>query len=202
MLQNFMDMGVYFYTVTGTGVLAVLITYLMNTITKKTIRDKTTYTGATRRLRKVTIIASIICLAVTALALGVSVSMGQVRTEGIRYLLTGAGIVVFINCFRKYLLFADRQKVLSDYLFQLIDRQSGLSDVQAAERVSERATDRAAERVAEKEPVPLAKELLVERAFQGIRETAASGENRFSHILSDEEENIMREVIGEYITQG
>lgn len=194
MLQNFMDMGVYFYTVTGTGVLAVLITYLMNTITKKTIRDKTTYTGATRRLRKVTITASIICLAVTALALGVSVSMGQVRTEGIRYLLTGIGIVFLINCFRSYLLFADRQKVLSDYLFQLIDRQSGLSDVRVAERASERA--------AEKEPVPPVKDQLVERAFQGIRETAASGEGRFSHILSSEEEDIMREVIGEYITQG
>lgn len=195
MLQNFMDMGVYFYTITGTGVLAVLITYLMNSITKKTIRDNTTYTSATRRLRKVTIAASIICLAVTALALGVSVSMGQVRTEGIRYLLIGIGIVFVINCFRKYLLFADRQKVLSDYLFQLIDRQGGLSDVRVAEKVPE------------KEPVSpakeqLAKDLLVERAFQGIRETAASGESRFSHILSGEEEAIMREVIGEYVAQG
>lgn len=194
MLQKFMDMGVYFYTMTGAGVLAVLITYLMNTITKNTIRDKTTYTGVTRRLRKVTLTASIICLAVTALALGVSIAMGQVRTEGIRYLLTGVGIVLFINYFRKYLLFADRQKVLSDYLFQLIDRQSGLIDVKVAERVPER--------MPEKEPVPPAKDQLVERAFQGIRETAASGENRFSHILSSEEEDIMREVIGEYITQG
>lgn len=186
MLQNFMNMGVYFYTMTGAGVLAVLITYLMNAMTKKTIRDKTTYTSAGRRLRKVTIAASIICMAVTALALGVSISMGQVRTEGIRYLLTGIGIVLLVNGFRKYLLFADRQKVLSDYLFQLIDRQSGLSDV----------------RITEKEPVPLAKDQLVERVFQGIRETAASGENKFSHMLSDEEEGIMREVIGEYITQG
>lgn len=198
MLQKFMDMGVYFYTMTGTGVLAVLITYLMNSITKKTIRDKTTYTGMARRLRKVTIAASIICLAVTALALGVSIAMGQVRTEGIGYLLTGVGIVFSINCFRKYLLFADRQKVLSDYLFQLIDRQSGVLDV----RVAERATERVAEKMAAKEPTPPAKEQLVERAFQGIRETAAAGENRFSHILSNEEEDIMREVIGEYITQG
>lgn len=194
MLQNFMNMDVYFYTMAGIGVLAVLITYLMNSIMKKTIRDKTTYTKVARRLRKVTMIASIICLAVTALALGVSISMGQVRTEGIRHLLTGVGTVFLLNCFPKYLLFTNRQKVLSDYLFQLIEKQNGLSDVRAVEKEAEKA--------AEREPIPLAKEQLVERVFQGIRETAASGENKFSHILSDEEEGIMREVIGEYITQG
>ena len=44
-----------------------------------------------------------------------------------------------------------------------------------------------------------AREELIGRVTEGISQTAASG-TRFSHMLSPDEERIMREVIREYLT--
>lgn len=181
MLQKFMDMGVYLYTIAGIGVLGLLIMYVINTVSKKTVQDKKTYTRLTRRLNKVTLVSSVLCLAVTAAAMGVGFSMGQAETLGIRYLLIGLGAVFLLVCYGKYLSFSDRERVLGDYLFRLIDQQEPPEAV-----VKE----------------PPTKEQLIERAMKGIRESAATGENKFSHLLSKEEEDVMREVINEFITQG
>ena len=44
-----------------------------------------------------------------------------------------------------------------------------------------------------------AREELINRVTEGIQQTAASG-TKFSHMLTPEEDHIMREVIREYLT--
>lgn len=284
MLQKFMDMGVFIYTMTGIGVAGILMMFLMNAISKKTIRDKSTYNRVVNRMKKVTITASVLCLGVVAASMGITFSVGQVQTTGIRHLITGFGSIFLMICSGRLLSYLDRQRLFNDYMFEMIDRQNGTAAVAAAEQsltaehpqekvktrkffmkktpskkaAAAKTTDKkffAQKNTGKKEffaknsaknnvknglfrsdragrsgknstvtgktapePTPenvmpgdismeksltlFPKDQLVDKALRGIRESAASGENRFSHILSDEEEDIMREVIGEFIAQG
>lgn len=186
MLQNLLDMGAYLYTVVGIGVLGVLILTVMNSVSMRKVQNKKTYTKVVRRINTIKTCASIGVLAVTAAALGVTFTIGQAKTLGIQYVILGIGIVCLLIGYGKYLAFADRERVLGDYLFRLMDQQNGL----------------VLEVVPEKEPEPPTREQLIERALQGIRESAAAGDHKFAHLLSQEEESVMREVINEFITQG
>ena len=283
MLQKFMDMGVFIYTMTGIGVAGILMMFLMNAISKKTIRDKSTYDRVVNRMKKVTITASVLCLAVVAASMGITFSVGQVQTTGIRHLITGLGSIFLMICFGKLLSYLDRQRLFNEYVFEMIDRQNGIAAAAASEKglaaepskekvktgkffmkkaSAKKMAKTAAAKSADKkffaqknaggkafsgkdrtkkglfrsdregrngngsglspknvsEPVTenvmpgdismekslalFSKDQLVDKALRGIRESAASGENKFSHMLSDEEEDIMREVIGEFIAQG
>ena len=185
MLQNLLDMGVYLYTVVGLGVLGTLILTVMNAVSVRKVQNKKTYTSLVRRINVIKTSSSIAVLAVTAAALGVTFSLGQAGTLGVQYTLLGVGISCLLIGYGKYLAFSDRERVLGDYLFRLMDQQNGLVfDV-----------------VPEKEPEPPTREQLIERALQGIRESAAAGDHKFAHLLSQEEESVMREVINEFITQ-
>ena len=186
MLQNLLDMGAYLYTVVGIGVLGVLIMTVMNSVSVRKIQSKKTFSKVVRRINIIKTCTSIAVLAVTAAALGVTVTLGQVETLGVQYLILGIGIVCLLVVYGKYLAFADRERVLGDYLFRMMDQQNGLI----------------VEMVPEKEPEPPTREQVIERALQGIRESAAAGDNKFAHLLSKEEESVMREVINEFITQG
>lgn len=185
MLQNLLDMGVYLYTVIGMGVLGVLILSVMNAISVKKVHNKKSFTKVVHRLNVVKTVTSVVVMAVTAAALGITFSLGQAKTLGLQYAILGAGIVCLLLGYGKYLAYADRERVLGDYLFRLMDQQNGLTlELTPAE-----------------EPKAPTREQLIERALEGIRESAAAGENRFAHLLSKEEESIMREVINEFITQ-
>lgn len=185
MLKNLLDMGVYLYTVIGIGVLGVLILSVMNAVLVGKIQSKKAYKKVVHRINIVKISASTGVLAVMAAALGLVASMGQADRLAIPYTVLGGTIVCLLIGYGRYLTFADRERVLSDYLFRLMDQQNGLMNETAAEMV----------------PEPPTREQLVERALEGIRESAAAGENKFAHLLSQEEESIMREVINEFITQ-
>lgn len=185
MLKNLLDMGVYLYTMVGTGVLGMLILSVMNAVSVKKIQNKKTYNKVVRRINVVKISTSIITLCVTAAALGVIFSLGQAQTLGIQYALLGIGIVCLLIGYGKYLAFADREQVLGDYLFRMMDQQNGLTIDVSAENI----------------PEPPTREQLVERALEGIRESAAMGENKYAHLLSQEEEAVMREVINEFLVQ-
>lgn len=185
MLKNFLDMGAYLYTVVGLGVIGVLLMTIINTISVKKVQSKKTYSRVVHRINVIKTCSSIGVLAVTAAALGVVFSVGQAETLGMSYSVLGIGIVCLLISYGKYLAYADRERVLGDYLFRLMDQQNSLM----------------VQMVPEKEPEPPTREQLIERALQGIRESAAAGENKFAHLLSKEEESIMREVINEFITQ-
>lgn len=268
MLQKFMNMGVFIYTMAGIGTAGILVMLLMNAFSRKKIRDKSTYTRAANRMKKVTAVASIVCLLVAAASMGTAFYTGQIRNVGIRNLITGAGSIFAMLCFGKLLSYINRQRLFQEYFFEQIDRQNGicvqsevLSETASAgvsrseKKRAEHGTRKrffmkkneakktaaaamtprsrtvgdfaeknaaagkmfgkngltgkngpenaaAAEAASEKPLTLYTKDQLVDRAMKGIRESAASGENKFSHMLSDEEEDIMREVIGEFITQG
>lgn len=189
MLNNLLDMGVYLYTVIGLGAAGVLIMAVINAISVKKIQNKKTYSKVVRRINVVKASASIGILAVTFTALGVIVTVGQADTLGTPYLILGCGLICLLIVYGKYLAFADRERVLGDYLFRLMEQQNEL------------IVEMAPGKELEKEPEPPTREQLVERALQGIRESAAAGDHKFAHLLSKEEESVMREVINEFITQ-
>lgn len=181
MLQKFMDMNGFLYSLAGIGILGIAVLFIINTVSRKNIQDKTSYEGVIHKLKLSALISSILLMAVTSAAMGVTYSMGQIRTLGMRYLLIGIGIVFLFICYGKFLAFSDRERVLGDYLFRLIDQQQQQTLTAAT-------------------VVPPTKEQLVEKAVNGIKASASNGDNKFSHILSREEEDVMREVISEFIT--
>lgn len=182
MLQNLLDMGVYLYTSVGIGIFGVLILTVMNSVLRRKLHDKDTYQRTVRRINVVATVSIVLTLAVTAVALGTGWGLGEIGNREITHFTVGLGTSILLMCYGRYLAFSDREQLLGDYLFRLIDQQDNL--------------------MAEVEPEPPTKEQLVERALRGIRESAAAGENKFAHLLSQEEEAVMREVISEFLTQG
>ena len=182
MLQNLLNMGVYLYTTVGIGVLGFLILSVMNSVFRRNLHNKDTYQKVVHRINTVTTISTVTVLVVTAVALGTGYGVGGIGNREIMHLAVGLGTSILLICYGKYLAFSDREQLLGDYLFRLIDQQDNL--------------------LAEQAPEPPTKEQLVEQALRGIRESAAAGENKFAHLLSQEEEAVMREVINEFITQG
>ncbi len=181
MLQNLLNMGVYLYTTVGIGVLGFLILSVMNSVSRRTIRDKATFQRTVSRINRVTAVSAVAVLVLTAVALGTGYGTDGIGNREITHFAVGLGTTLLLICYGKYLAFSDREQLLGDYLFRLIDQQNNL--------------------LAEAEPEPPTKEQLIERALRGIRESAAAGENKFAHLLSQEEEAVMREVISEFITQ-
>ena len=182
MLQNLLNMGVYLYTTVGIGVLGFLILSVMNSVFRRNLHNKDTYQKAVHRINTVTTVSTVTVLVVTAVALGTGYGVGGIGNREIMHLAVGLGTSILLICYGKYLAFSDREQLLGDYLFRLIDQQDNL--------------------LAEQAPEPPTKEQLVEQALRGIRESAAAGENKFAHLLSQEEEAVMREVINVFITQG
>lgn len=182
MLKNLLDMGVYLYTTVGIGILGFLILTVMNSVQRKKLHDKNTYQRTVKKLNTATTVLSVAALVVTAAALGTGFGSGSIGNREITHFTVGIGTSFLLMCYSRYLAFSDREQLLGDYLFQLIEQQDNL--------------------VAEEEPQPPTKEQLVERALRGIRESAAAGENKFAHLLSQEEEAVMREIISEFITEG
>lgn len=182
MLKNLLEMGMYLYATVGIGILGCLILTVMNAVARRTLHDKMTFQKSVRRIHGGTAAAAVLILAVNAAALGTGFGLGQVGNREITHLAVGLGTIFLVLCYGRYLAFSNREQLFGEYLFRLIEEQDNL--------------------LAEAEPEPPTKEQLIERALRGIRESAAAGENKFAHLLSREEEAVMREVINEFITQG
>lgn len=182
MLKNLLDMGLYLYTTVGVGILGFLILTVMNGVQRKKLQDRNTYQKIVRNLNTTTTVFSVLSLAVTAAALGTGLGSGMVANRELTHFTVGLGTSILLMCYSRYLAFSDREQLLGDYLFKLVEQQQ--------------------DNLVEEEPQPPTKEQLVERALRGIRESAAAGENKFAHLLSQEEEAVMREVISEFITEG
>lgn len=258
MLQKFMNMGFLIYTMTGITAAGVLLMFLMNAVSQRKIRDKTSYARVAKRIKIVTAVSSVLCILVVAASVAAAFSAGRIRTAGIRHMIAGAESIAVMICFGKFLSYLDRQRLFQEYVFGLIERQnksepdaqirSAAADrkqagtkglflkkksekKKKAETISaaghgfgdksgknaqgahgfgkggvtaenSKGTAASSQAAMEKNLALYSKNQLVDKAMNGIRESASSGENRFSHMLSDEEEEIMREVIGEFITQG
>ncbi len=100
-----------------------------------------------------------------------------------QYVLLGAGIFVFLLLTRQVLGFFGKEDMLVDSFLDYMENTNV-----ALEQVVD--LDVAREQIREE---------LIQRVTEGIRQTAAS-QNKFSHMLTSEEEKIVREVIREYLT--
>lgn len=182
MLKNLLDMGMYLYTMVGLGILGILILTVTNAVQRKKLKDRATYQRVVRNLSTTTTVMTVLTFVVMAAAIGTGIGLGMMTNREMLHVATGLGTSILLMCYSRYLAFSDREQLLGEYLFKLAEKQE--------------------ESVAEEQPQPPTKEELIERALRGIRESAASGENTFAHLLSKEEESLMREVISEFITEG
>ena len=100
-----------------------------------------------------------------------------------QYMLVGVGILLSLLLIRQFMSFFGKEDMLVDVLLDYMENTNA---------TSEYAVDMNATR----EQI---REELIQRVTEGISQTAAS-QNKFSHMLTSEEEKIVREVIREYLT--
>ena len=96
--------------------------------------------------------------------------------------LTGAGIFALLLLMKQFMGFMNKEDIildgLLDYMENTLPARKPVPDEQALKEQT--------------------REELIDKVTEGIRQTAAS-ETKFSHMLTPEEEHIMREVIREYL---
>lgn len=100
-----------------------------------------------------------------------------------QYVLVGAGIFALLLLMKQFMGFISKEDMILDGLMDYMENTSRAPK-------SEVKMDEIREQTREE---------LIDRVTAGIQQTAASG-TKFSHMLTPEEEHIMREVIREYLT--
>lgn len=100
-----------------------------------------------------------------------------------QYILVGAGIFALLLLMKQFMGFISKEDIILDGLMDYMENTSKAPKPEVQlEAVREQT-----------------REELIDRVTEGIQQTAASG-TKFSHMLTPEEEHIMREVIREYLT--
>ena len=107
------------------------------------------------------------------------------------YLYIGAAVPIILLVLRQALDFSFKEELvmnsLADYILQARKPRESVPPARKYESVPE-----------EKKKDPVLQEEMVERIAASIRQTAATG-SHFSKMLSPEEEEIMREIIREFM---
>jgi hypothetical protein len=101
-----------------------------------------------------------------------------------QYILAGIGSLALSLLFRQFLGFSNKEDMILDSLTDHMDNHASV-----AMETPKTGTD-----TRKKE-----KDKMIAQVTEGIKQTAASG-NKFSHLLTPEEEDIMRDVIKEYLS--
>lgn len=205
MLERIMNLQILLYlmTVLGTagaiGMLAVHLTYrrtLRKTKATTNLREKWLNLWKTRdkllnRMNILVWIPSLLSTACLGLALmGVS-GIRDSRGLSMSYLYIGAAVPVVLLVLRQALDFSFKEELvmnsLADYILQAKSRRE---NPPIARKYEPASTPQKAD--------PVHKEEMVEQIAASIRQTAATG-SHFSKMLSPEEEEIMREIIREFM---
>lgn len=101
-----------------------------------------------------------------------------------QFIMAGIGSLALTLLFRQFLGFSSKEDMILDSLTDYMDNEAAI-----ILEVPKTSTD-----VRKKE-----KDKMIAQVTEGIKQTAASG-NKFSHLLTPEEEDIMRDVIQEYLS--
>jgi len=99
-----------------------------------------------------------------------------------QYILAGVGSLSLSLLFRQFLGFGSKEDMIIDSLTDYMENENA----PAEQTVKVNSNNRQ-------------KEKMIAQVTEGIKQTAAS-DNKFSHLLTPEEEEIMRDVIKEYLT--
>lgn len=195
MLHRLMDMQAFLYAMALTGVLgaagmlAVHFTYrrkLRKTGHLSNLREKwlNLWKSRDRLLRKMNLwvwYPALVCVLLMGAALLASVNLDLEEGISLRYLYAGAGIPLALLLLRQALDFSYKEELLVDSLADYIDR--------ARTKIQEMPSVAAD---------PGLQNEMAEQIARSIRESAAAG-SRFSRMLSPEEEQLMREIIKEFM---
>lgn len=206
MLERIMDLQILLYlmTVLGTagavGMLAVHLTYrrtLRKTKATTNLREKWLNLWKTRdkllnRMNFLVWIPSLLSTACLGLSLFFVSRIRDSRGLSMSYLYIGAAVPVVLLVLRQALDFSFKEELvmnsLADYILQVRStRKENLPTARKYETAEAR-----------QKSDPILKEEAVERIAASIRQTAATG-SHFSKMLSPEEEEIMREIIREFM---
>lgn len=205
MLERIMELQLPLYAMTVLGVsgalgmLAVHLTYrraMRKTKASMNLKEKWLNLWKTRDrlLNRMNLLVwgpsllSLLCLG-TAFFLVTRLDM----KEGLplQYIYMGTAVPVSLLLLRQALDFSYREDLvmnsLADYILQVRAKREELPSARKAVPIS-----------APEKPDPVLQEEMVERITASIRQTAATG-SHFSKMLSPEEEEIMREIIREFM---
>lgn len=206
MLERIMDLQILLYlmTVLGTvgaiGMLAVHLTYrrtLRKTKATTNLREKWLNLWKTRdrllnRMNFLVWIPSLLSTACLGLSLFFVSRIRDSRGLSMSYLYIGAAVPIILLVLRQALDFSFKEELvmnsLADYILQA--RSSHRENLPAARKYEPAPSTPKTD--------PVLKEEMVERIAASIRQTAATG-SHFSKMLSPEEEEIMREIIREFM---
>ena len=205
MLERIMDLQILLYlmtvlgTVGGIGMLAVHLTYrrtLRKTKATTNLREKWLSLWKARdkllnRMNFLVWIPSLLSTACLGLALFFVSRMRDNQGLSMGYLYIGAAVPIVLLVLRQALDFSFKEELvmnsLADYILQARSRKENPPAARKYEPTP------AAQKLD-----PVRKEEMVEQIAASIRQTAATG-SHFSKMLSPEEEEIMREIIREFM---
>ena len=197
MLEKIMNLHLLLYAMIvlgGLGALGMLTTHLTyrrlirkNTDVRSNLKEKWMKLWKTRdkllnRMNRLVWYPSLFCTVLLGLAF--FLSSGNTKWDGMPlvYLYVGALIPAVLLLLRQALDFTYREELLINTLSDYVEHvRTWVEEVPVAEKPNE----------AEKEEI-------VEHIAQSIRQTAAAG-SHFSMMLTPEEEEIMREIIREFM---
>ena len=197
MLEKIMNLHLLLYAMLvlgGFGALGMLATHLTyrrlirkNTDVRSNLKEKWMKLWKTRdkllnRMNRLVWYPSLFCTVLLGLAF--FLSSGNTKWDGmpLAYLYVGALIPAVLLLLRQALDFTYREELLINTLSDYVEHvRTWVEEVPVAEKPNE----------AEKEEI-------VEHIAQSIRQTAAVG-SHFSMMLTPEEEEIMREIIREFM---
>ena len=225
MLQNWISQNVFLYGMAATGIVGLLCTLLVNRFYSRVIGDlrridvpKTKWMGQTlqayrERTRQNTLnnpqifvrnqlnqgktlgmrvsrwqrgtgYMCMACFILTAAAVYITYQYQMAEALRNQHLVMGLGIFLGLLMFRQFLGFTGKEQQIADGLLDYMENIGKLPAVSVQ---------------AQRRPEEKEKGALIDQVMQGIQQTAAAG-SKFSGLLSKEEEQVMREVIKEYLT--
>lgn len=205
MLERIMELQLLLYVMTvlgvagGVGMLAVHLTYrraMGKTKAVMNLKEKWLSLWKTRdklmnRMNLLVWLPSLMSSVCLGLALFLTSRLKLQEGLSLQYLYIGTAVPILLLLLRQALDFTYREELVMNSLADYI--------LQARARREDAVSARKAESVAVSEKMdPVLQEEMVEKITASIRQTAATG-SHFSKMLSPEEEEIMREIIREFM---
>lgn len=197
MLEKIMNLHLLLYAMIlfgGFGAFGMLATHLTyrrlirkNTGIRADLKEKWLNLWKTRdkllnRMNRLVWYPSIFCIALLGMAFFLSTKSRTLDGLPLAYVYAGAVIPAALLLLRQALDFTYKEELLMNSLVDYVEHvRTWVEEVPAAEKLDENA-----------------KEEIVEHIADTIRQTAAAG-SHFSRMLTSEEEEIMREIIREFM---
>lgn len=195
MIGRLMDMQILFYCMIGTGVLGAIGMFIVNRTYKRRmklmghlaqLKEKwlqlwTSRDVLLRRMNRWVWYPSLACVAIFGAALILNRAGGPGDGVPMRYVYAGMAVPIGLLLLRQALDFSYKEELILGSLADYIQ--------EAREEMEEK----------EIEEIPLqAQDEIVEHITRSIKESAVT-RGRYSQLLTPEEEEIMREVIKEFM---